>query len=462
MLFAFLWLAFSYTHQGDKSPIAASRLAALQARWHTGSWVIDAYEKRTPDKALVNGHYYSDKAPGTLLIAAPGFYAAAGALRLAGVPVDSPTGWWLTSWATSVFGVGLLAAVGGVAFCNWLARRVSQRAAMVTTLAVFLGAAPLPYATMLFSHAAVVGLICLALWLVDGKVELRGEEWSPRWTRARREAVAGLALGLALASEYSAGLVMAGMLLSLAIGDGWQRAARIGFWMLPMLALIPAYSWACFGTPLTIGYAHNSTFAHLKRGFFGIGFPDLATAWNLLFSPARGLFYWTPFLALAALGYSRLLEVSHRWFWACYLIPMMQVAAFSGNDLEWMGGPSLGPRYLAPMLPWLALPAAFAAERWPKTALALAGISMVLTGLGTAVNASLPMKSMHPLGEEIWPGLLTGKIAWNLGQAVGLPGVASLLPGVIFSVASLGWVWRQAAAKTTRNASSFKPPAGTG
>ena len=41
----------------------------------------------------------------------------------------------------------------------------TMRDALVTTLAVFLGAAALPYATMMFSHSLVVGLMAIAIWV---------------------------------------------------------------------------------------------------------------------------------------------------------------------------------------------------------------------------------------------------------------------------------------------------------
>lgn len=50
--------------------------------------------------------------------------------------------------------------------------------ALITTLAVFLGAAPFPYATMLFSHGMVVGLLAIALWAIGKNAEcgVRGAE----------------------------------------------------------------------------------------------------------------------------------------------------------------------------------------------------------------------------------------------------------------------------------------------
>src|SRR5487761_2342128 len=90
-----------------------------------------------------------------------------------GLPLDSPKGWLASSWVACAGSVSILTALGGAALFAWLSRRVPARAALVTTLALFLGAAPLPYATMLFSHSMVVGLIAIALWAMEKHKDLR-------------------------------------------------------------------------------------------------------------------------------------------------------------------------------------------------------------------------------------------------------------------------------------------------
>jgi hypothetical protein len=128
-------------------------------RWsctaRSGSTRIIRY---TPDKAIHEGHYYSDKAPGTVALAFPGFVLAALGLGALGVSLDSDTGWLVSSWVACASSLGFITALGGVALFAWLCRWTPPRAALITTLAVFLGAAPLPYATLMFSHALAVGL----------------------------------------------------------------------------------------------------------------------------------------------------------------------------------------------------------------------------------------------------------------------------------------------------------------
>src|SRR3954447_11561091 len=62
-----------------------SRFALVRAILERHTLQIDAYQLHTGDRALWNGHYYSDKAPGLSLAAIPPSAIARAAARLVGV-----------------------------------------------------------------------------------------------------------------------------------------------------------------------------------------------------------------------------------------------------------------------------------------------------------------------------------------------------------------------------------------
>jgi hypothetical protein len=159
----------------------------------------------------------------------------------------------------------------------------------------------------------------------------------------------------------------------------------------------------------------------MREGLYAIKLPDAQTAYNLLFSPTRGLFFWSPFLALALVGYWDLAKNRPRLFWLTYALPALQVLVISGRVWDWQAGPTLGPRYLAPMLPLLALPCAYAARRLPRISLVLAVVSVGLTVFASAVNASPDGNIHNPLMELHWPHYIECKVQPNLGSALGLP-----------------------------------------
>ena len=76
-----------------------------------GTLAVDRWRANTPDLAFANGHYYSDKAPGTIVLALPGFLAGRVFLSASGEELESKRGWLITSW-TACAGIALITAFG--------------------------------------------------------------------------------------------------------------------------------------------------------------------------------------------------------------------------------------------------------------------------------------------------------------------------------------------------------------
>jgi len=443
LLFLF---AAAYVHQPPaQCPTALSRLDLLHALAR-GKVNIDTWQYNTPDKAEHKGHFYSDKAPGTAALALPAFTAGAIALRAAGVALDSDVGWLFSSWIACVGSIGIVAAVGASMLFTWLSKWAGPKCSLVATLAVFLGAAPLPYSTMMFSHAMVVGFVALALWATRTQREsgVRSAGCPLKdWFRANRwSLVAGFASGWALASEYTAGLVVIAIFFWLVL-PRWRWAFPFCLAALPPLLLIPLYSLACFKSPFVLPYSLNASFPEMKEGLYAIKWPSLETAYNLLFSPTRGLFFWTPFLLIAAPGYWELIRTNRPAFWLTYGVPLLQIIVISGRTWDWPAGPTLGPRYLAPLLPLLALPCALGVQRFPRVGMVLGAASILLTTLATLTNAAPPFSYYNPLTELHIPLLLKGELAPNLGTVCGLPPWLSVVVYYAILCGGIWWLWRR-------------------
>jgi hypothetical protein len=180
----------------------------------------------------------------------------------------------------------------------------------------------------------------------------------------------------------------------------------------------------------------------MKEGLYAIQWPDSATAFNLLFSPTRGLFFWTPFLLMAGFGYGALFERAPRMFWLTYLVPLLQIAVLSGRMWDWQAGPTLGPRLLAPMLPLLALPCAMGIMRWPRLGMVLAFCSILITTVATLTDACPSGEIYSPLTELHIPLLLRGQFSPNLGLVLGLPPYAAVALYYLILIAGFWWLWR--------------------
>ena len=414
-LFCILLFTYSYS-RGPRSWNADSRLDVLYAIVDEHVLYIDAHHGNTGDKSKFNGHYYSDKAPGIVLLALPAFLVAKGVSLV----VPSAGTWANISWITTIGSVGLLTALGGVCAFLFLSNLVPRRYAFIATLGVFLGAAPYPYATFLFSHSAVVGLLTMSLLLVGG-----GKFNSWRWVF-----LSGFLSGLAFASEYTALLVIGGLFFMCVA----KRGAKSFFFVVGMalpVALILLYNYLCFGSPLSIGYEHVVGWSGMKSGFFGMSFiPRMDIVIKLLFSRSRGLFYWTPLLVMVLPGLYLLLR---RWpihFFVTVIVFVLHVSLISSYYM-WNGGGALGPRHLATLLPLLLLPVAYGITVFPRVGTALVVVSILLTGFATLIDPG-PLPRTDPLFEYYIPSLIEGKVRTNLTNAFfGIKGALSILPLLI-------------------------------
>ena len=191
-MFVSLFVPFAYFNHSDGWNQGA-RLAELHAIVLKGTVSIDAYHEITGDKALIDGHYYSEKAPVIVLMALPAFSLTVLDAEADGNRSRQPRGLACVSsgwrprrrWAC-------LRRSAASAFFALLAPRLGVPIALVATYAVFLGSLTFPYATAMFAHAGTIGLLCIALWAALGH------------TAARHDYIAGLFAGLAVASEYPA------------------------------------------------------------------------------------------------------------------------------------------------------------------------------------------------------------------------------------------------------------------
>ena len=238
LLFLALFVPFSYFNHSDGWNQGV-RIAELHAIVIKGTLRIDDYLAYTGDRALIDGHYYSEKAPAMVLFALPSFALTVAVQKLLGVDPDSPSAGRVSQWIATAASVGLLAALGGVAFFALLRTRFDALTSVLATFGLFLGSITWPYATSLFAHAGTIGLMAIALWGTLGP-------GSPR-----RDVLAGLAAGFAVASEYPA--IFPGVVLGLRLGMlDVRRMWRYGLATMPAAALILANNYAISGSRVRV------------------------------------------------------------------------------------------------------------------------------------------------------------------------------------------------------------------
>jgi MFS family permease len=427
LLFLALFVPYSYFNHSDGWNQAA-RLAELHAIVIHGTLQIDAYHTITGDKAHLNGHYYSEKAPTVVYAALPVFALTVLGQRLAGVDPDGPEGWRVSAWITTAACVGLITALGGLAFFALIDGRLGGLVAVLATFGLFLGTLTFPYATSLFAHGATIGLLAIALWAVLGPQS------------NRRDYVAGLTAGLAVASEYPA-VLTCGVIGLYLMYVSRPRMWRFAVATVPALVLILLNNYLISGSPFSLSYGANPAFPEMTTGnLMGFTLPDLALTPALLLGEYRGLLFWSPILVLAIPGFVVLFRTERPvaiMLAMGFLLIFLQVAAF----YNWYGGNSFGPRYLAAALPFIGVATAYGIKRFTEMGLVLTVISIAMIGMVTAIAIDPPADVLTPLESFYWARIQQDRLADNLGSLLGLPVWVSLVvPLVLPAVA----VWRLA------------------
>jgi hypothetical protein len=382
---------------------------------------IDTYHWETRDKSYINGHFYSVKAPGLAFALTPPFMAldALGAPTLAREAADTARAGGARQWtyrglnvhaygynaaraaeikrrleiqAPMVWALGLFGTVLPALLLLLVTRRVVEHIepGLGTLTAVTLGGATLvmPFAVNLFSHV-------LAAMLAFAAFALAWRERERAGPKLQEIALAGLLSGLAVTTEYPlaiAGAIVGVYAMRRSLRRGATYAGGVVFGVLPLLL----YNFLAFGSVTTLSYKNavneqgrsgHETLGLNGDGLFGIGTPKPRYALELLLSP-RGLLVVTPIVLMGLLGTVALWRRGRRA--EASVIGTVVAAYFVYDAGYWlpMGGGSPGPRFLIPMLPFLAVGIAAAWRRWPGPTMALA-VPSAVTMIASAVTYPL-------------------------------------------------------------------------
>jgi hypothetical protein len=468
-LFVVLLASSAYFVQGI-GPNQYARMDLVWAMVDQRTFSIDSFAGNTMDKSWKDGHYYSDKAPGLSFASIPPYLAS----KAVGWPRPDriPT----VMHAMTVAVVGVTSAVAAVLFFLTLtAIGVSRLWAATATAGWVLGTNAFGYLTMYYAHQFVGALLASSFALLHASKE---GGWARRasWTVP----VAGALGSWAAVSEFPAAI--AGLLL-FAYGArvlGLRRMLPFAAAAVPPVLLLLAYNACAFGSPFVMGYGVlviKEVKHAMDQGVFGVGLPRWRPLLEILFGEARGLLPLSPFLVLAVPGAVRMAKDPklRAEAWLAIAVTVYFVLLNAGYAF-WYGGRSMGPRHVVPMLPFTVMLAAKGFEaasslRRPFGRVAggacalLVAASIATCTMVVAVEPELdterflvpPHPDMalldmsHPLRAFVFPLFVRGYLsvkgvapsggiglaytakghewdAFNLGEAMGLKGLASLAP----------------------------------
>jgi MFS family permease len=439
-----------------------SRLNLTLAIVDDRSFQIDRFVANTGDYAKYNGHYYSDKAPGTSFLAVPVYAAVRPVLQTA--PVQRfierlgssaafgetlrPGGSGLATekvyfalvlMIVSFATVAVPSALLGVVLYRFLELFGLATGWRVMVALIYGLATPaFPYSNAFVGHQQVAALLFGSFWLV---FLIGRQRLSPRWML-----VVGFLLGWTLITEYPAALIIAGIGLYAIIilpDRRWIVGAALAG--IPPLALMMAYNYAIFGTVLPVGYKYSELWqAEHQSGFMSLAGPNREALWGITFSVHRGLFLLAPVLLTGLAGFVAWWRAGiYRRELAVCIWAVVSFLLFNGSSVMWSGGFGVGPRYLVPMLPFLAFGMGAFLAMWGARLAGAGGAGhhrrlVVAECVGANDRrAEFSAVSTESVLDYSLPELAVGNVARNLGMALNLSGWASVLPLALFLAVSI-------------------------
>ena len=259
------------------------------------------------------------------------------------VDLENDRFWW---WHGGALTASLLTAAA--ALFVFLAARgfVRPLPAALVALAFGLGSCAWPVSSQaLWQHPASTFCLSLGAWFLLRSAERRG---AAAWC--------GAAFGMAVLCR-PATAVAAVCVGAYLLWTDRRRCAAFVLGGLPFLALLAAYNGYYFGSPLVFGQTvvakiialRDTGSEHLWQSSWRESLP------GLLVSPARGLLWFSPVLALGLAG------VAAVWREPRYrpLIPLLAAAVLmilvAGKWFDWWGGTVWGYRSIVDTTPFLAL-----------------------------------------------------------------------------------------------------------
>ncbi len=418
--------SYAWLFSAVSAPNERTRLYLAVALVDEGTLQVDTQLKRFGrvfDLAQHDGHYFTDKAPGSSFLAAP-IYALA---RIAHEPTD-----FRVEELVNLVRTWLMLPMGllGFLLLRALLRRLHtvDWAIDVASLGFALGTVAFHYGTAFYGHVLVSTLLLAALWFM-ARAGLFSEE--PR-TRARylgNSLGAGLCAGLMGFTEYQAIAVAALLCVVFAFAPRALRLPGLAAYTLgglPFAVALLVYNQHAFGGPFELSYHHLVGKQLQELHGFGLAGATVPT--------------WQAFSG---------------GLWLAMLLSVLYFVGIVSSSSVWAGGWAFGPRLLVPITPLLALAAARLLHAHHHTLLrAFAGASVAFAvgyhGLMQLTFPELPPSHTRPVADLARPLLEANLVAPNLACKVGQLGTLTLWPAWLLMLAVVAYVLTRGPEKSAK------------
>lgn len=310
-----------------------SRLLPVKAFAEKGTWCIDDYHEETIDKALINGHYYSEKAPLPAWIVTPVYLVLHKAGLTKGIQHDDLL--YLTGSiliAVIPFIIIVLLIYHSLIRLKWNIYK-----AMAISLLLSFSTFTWIYAGTAFSH------VMAGMWMILAYIFIREK---------KNYIYAGFFAGLSFITEYPTGLMLFIWPVILLYQTKTIRNPLLFVaGTLPPVIIQFIYNYHFTGNALDMLYNHQAIdFYNDPNTFIGFALPIPEAMWKLLFGFYRGWLFHAPVLFLFFAFLFKQTAKTPKKMAMEYLLPLILISylVFSSYRV-WYGGWCFGPRHFVPV-----------------------------------------------------------------------------------------------------------------
>ncbi|MDP7040228.1 MAG: hypothetical protein QGI45_13795 [Myxococcota bacterium] len=397
----------------------------------------------TGDWAQHDGHYYSNKAPGSALLGSA-VYSILYALEhsLLGLEVKEPGLTIFNLWIINIFVSVLPLAFSALCFFRlvlMLSRRYQET--LIATIFLYWGSLLFPYATQLWGTTSACAFIIIGLYFLYAQ-------------HTRSLLLCGIFWGLAVLTEYAAAPAVFFLVAFSTTQNSKRRLLSLATGLFGPAVVYMFYHSACFGNfwkPAS--FYSNPEFAQAEQVFGMFDLINTEALGTILYSNRIGIFLHMPILLFALIGlYFASKNTLQRKLAATLALAALVQLVLNSTFLGWHGGFVVGARYQIPVLGLYALALCFVPQskillKLMKVALGISMANMLVIASLTPIYA---IKDAHYLGlTEYYRRFFDGNIAqhtyhvrttfpdyppiqhfhtFNIGELLGLKGLATLAP----------------------------------
>ncbi|MCO5143410.1 MAG: hypothetical protein M9962_10010 [Oligoflexia bacterium] len=425
----FFLLSLSVTQLGGTN--AKSRFAALRAITEKQTLSINDYKEWTHDWSLApSGNYYSNKAPGGVILGLVPFALAEIPTQIFAKSSDEKGRIPEPNYGQILFLVLLSQMIPFCFIVHFLAKKIEAKSgsqiSFFFVLATLFGNTAAIYMNCYFGHglAAILFLSAFFFFYEDKFVE------------------SSFFIGLSCLTDYSALLFVPFFLIAtLFKANRVQNYKNIIIGStLPMIFFL-WYHWQVFGGPLELATKYINpeqvspvpSNEGLIYGTSRIALPKWEYFKGLLFSTERGILFTQPWVFFSILIVFFKAKLAEKTFLLGGFLALL-LAISSVN--YWHGGWTIGPRYISFVFPAFAYALCM---NWLPNKKILSLFAWISLGVACAFRIwSFPFSNLAPL-ENLWGYFFTQFI-----EAKKATPYARLAMGLIFTAACSFWMWRRA------------------